>query len=74
MSATLEKKVDRLIRLLEDKEAASYNQQSVANQRMIQELVLNTVLASAVGYFMFRILDYHFRPQPRSSKKKSKKK
>ena len=63
--ANLETKIDRLIRLLEEKELNSYAQQSSANQNMVQELILNTVLASVVGYFMFRILDHHFRAQPK---------
>ena len=61
----LETKVDRLIRLLEEKELNSYAQHSHANQNMVQELILNTVLASVVGYFMFRILDHHFRALPK---------
>lgn len=70
MSNALEKKIDHLIRLLEEKEVDSYAERSAANQKMVQELILNTVLASVVGYFMFRILDHHFRPQPKSKKKK----
>ena len=62
----LEKKVDRLTRLLEDQELAAYHAScSGGSRRMVQELVLNTILASIVGYFMFRILDVHFRPQPK---------
>jgi hypothetical protein len=60
----LEKKVDRLTRLLEDQELAAYHASSSGGSRkMVQELVINTILASVVGYFMFRILDIHFRPQ-----------
>lgn len=59
----LEQKVDRLIRLLEDQEMASYQASCLTNKKMIQELVLNTILASVVGYFMFRIMDHHFRAQ-----------
>ena len=59
----LEKKVDRLIQLLADQELASYRATCQGNSKMAQELIMNTVLASVVGYFMFRILDIHFRPQ-----------
>lgn len=61
----LEKKVDRLIQLLADQEMASYRASCSGNRKMAQELILNTILASIVGYFMFRILDIHFRPQPK---------
>tara|TARA_Y100001935_G_scaffold40619_1_gene32674 strand:- start:172 stop:366 length:195 start_codon:yes stop_codon:yes gene_type:complete len=61
MHNDLEKKVDRLIRLLEDQELATYHSQCGGGHKIVRELVLNTVLASAVGYFMFRILDHHFR-------------
>ena len=58
----LEQKVDRLIVLLEEQEMAGYRQACLNNKNMLRELVINTVLASIVGYFMFRILDLHFRP------------
>ena len=74
MSANLEKKLDRLIRLLEDQEMNAYRAQSVVNGKMLQELVLNTVLASALGYFMFRIFDHHFRAAPKPLKKSRKNK
>lgn len=59
--ADLEAKLDHLIRLLEDKEMASYHKQCLGSKQMLQELVVNTVLASMLGYFMFRVMDYHFR-------------
>jgi len=59
----LEKKVDRLTQLLADQELASYRASCSGNKTMVKELVLNTILASIVGYFMFRIMDVHFRPQ-----------
>jgi len=58
----LEKKVDRLIQLLEDQEMSSYQKGCSANRKMATELILNTILASTVGYFIFRILDIHLRP------------
>lgn len=61
MTPIQEQKIDRLIRLLEEQEVGAIARQCSSNRRMIQELVINTVLASAVGYFMFRILDFHFR-------------
>jgi hypothetical protein len=66
--AELEKKIDRLIRLLEDQEMASYRQGCTANKKMAQELILNTILASTVGYLMFRILDIHLNPNRASGR------
>lgn len=61
----LEKKIDRLTQLLADQELAAYQASCTGNRNMARDLILNTVLASVVGYFMFRILDIHFRPQPK---------
>jgi len=52
---SLETKIDRLIVLLETQEAAQ------RNFHLSKELLLNTFLASVVGYFVFRIMDCHFR-------------
>jgi hypothetical protein len=72
MPNNLEKKLDRLIRLLEDQELNAYTKQCAVNKNMVKELVLNTVLASAVGYFMFRIFDHHFRPAPKPKTRRRK--
>lgn len=58
---TLEEKIDKVLRLMEEQDLASLcNNRSPSVQSMAKDLVLNTVLASAVGYFMFRIMDAHF--------------
>lgn len=57
----LEKKIDRLIALLEEKEMSSYRKQCLNHKHLSLELIVNTILASMVGYFMFRIMDHHFR-------------
>lgn len=59
----LEKKLDRLISLLEEQELVNYHQQCKqhSGKNLFREVILNTILASVVGYFMFRILDAHFR-------------
>jgi len=51
-------KIDRLIFLLEEHEARALRQPQWSLSR---ELVVNTVLASVIGYFMFRILDHYFK-------------
>jgi len=58
---SLERKVDRLITLLEEKEMASYSKQCRDHQHLTLEMITNTVLGSMVGYFLFRVMDHHFR-------------
>lgn len=66
MSTDIDQKLDRLIRLLEDQESGLMHRHCAHSDfKMIREIVLNSVLASAVGYFMFRIMDYHFRAKPK---------
>ena len=55
---TLEPKIDRLIALLEEQEAHNLWKGKTSLSR---DLIANTLLASVVGYFIFRILDCHFR-------------
>lgn len=62
MSVGLERKIDRLTTLLEEQEMSNYRQACLNNRHMLRDLVINTVLASVVGYFMFRVMDLHFRP------------
>lgn len=54
---TLETKIDRLTALLEEQESRSLK----IRPNFVREMVLNTILASMVGYFMMRILDCYFR-------------
>ncbi len=61
MDDQLQQKIDRLIFLLEEQEAANYHQAALQSRIVHRELILNTILASAVGYFIMRILDHHFR-------------
>lgn len=61
MNQQLELKLSRLIALLEEQEFQHYRQACFGNKNMLREMVINTVLASVMGYFMFRILDLHFR-------------
>jgi len=61
MDDQLKQKIDRLIFLLEEQEIANYHQVASQNRIVHRELILNTILASAVGYFIMRILDHHFR-------------
>ena len=56
-----ERKMDRLISLLEEREFNNYRENFYANRFIHRELILNTILASAVGYFIMRVLDHHFR-------------
>lgn len=56
-----ERKMDRLINLLEEREFNNYRESFYANRFIHRELILNTILASAVGYFIMRVLDHHFR-------------
>lgn len=58
---SLEQKIDRLTLLLEEQEMAKYRQSCMTNRNMLRELLLNTILASVMGYFMFRVMDLHFR-------------
>jgi len=55
-----ENKIDKLIDLLEDHNLINLRQRC-QHKNLVRELVLNTILASVVGYFMFRIMDHHFR-------------
>lgn len=55
----LEKKIDHLILLLEEQSVAPGGKCQKPKQ-MIIDLITNTVLASMLGYFMFRIMDHHF--------------
>jgi len=59
--SSLEQKIDRLIILLEEQEMASYRKTCNNNKNIGLDLTTNTVLASMVGYFLFRIMDTHFR-------------
>ena len=61
MDAELKIKLDRLIKLLEEQELQQYRDTCLGNKNMLRDTVLNTVLASALGYFMFRVFDMHFR-------------
>lgn len=61
MDDDLKQKIDKLIFLLEGQEMATYQQNSSQTKLIHCELILNTILASAVGYFIMRILDHHFR-------------
>lgn len=58
---SLEEKVDRLTALLIQHEENSVHAIRAPGNYVVRELVVHTVLASVVGYFMFRILDHHFR-------------
>lgn len=51
-------KIDRLIALLEEQEARILKQSKFS---LTRDLITNTILASMMGYFMFRVLDFHFR-------------
>jgi len=55
-------KIDRLTLLLED-HANQHLRQSPFS--VTRDLITNTVLASIVGYFMFRILDHYFKKTKR---------
>lgn len=57
----LEKKLDRLISLLEEREILDYRQSYSANRSIHRDLILNTILAGSFGYFIMRVLDHHFR-------------
>lgn len=57
----LERKLDRLISLLEEREILDYRQSFLANRFIPRDLILNTILAGALGYFIIRVLDHHFR-------------
>ena len=61
MNDDLKQKIDKLIFLLENQEMANYQSTASQSSTIHRELILNTVLASAVGYFIMRILDHHFR-------------
>jgi len=61
VSPSLEQKIDRLISLLEEQELASYRKTCNSNKNIGLNLATNTILASMVGYFLFRIMDAHFR-------------
>lgn len=47
-------KIDRILALLEKQELC-------AKQSQLRDILINTILASVVGYFIFRILDAHLR-------------
>jgi len=55
---SLDSRIDRLIALLEEQEARQLKQSKFS---LTRDLITNTILASMMGYFMFRVLDYHFR-------------
>lgn len=57
----LEKKLDHLLGLLEEQEAASFRQSCQAPQMVYRDLIINVILGSCVGYFIMRVLDHHFR-------------
>lgn len=57
MSSNTQDKLSRLIALLETQELARLKRP--CNKTMFRDVILHTMLASAVGYFMFKILDYH---------------
>jgi len=58
---TLEEKVDRLTALLVQHEENTVSANCTQGKHVVRDLIVHTVLASVVGYFMFRILDHHFR-------------
>ena len=51
-------KIDRLIILMEEHANQHLRHSSFS---LTRDLITNTILASIVGYFMFRILDHHFK-------------
>jgi hypothetical protein len=55
--SNLEAKLDRIISLIEPKDAPLVRP---CSKRLFRDMLLQTVLASVTGYFMFRILDHHF--------------
>lgn len=61
MNQQLELKVNRLISLLEEQEFQHYRQTCAGNKTMLRDMIINTVLASVTGYFLFRVMDLHFR-------------
>lgn len=58
---SLEQKLDRLTALLIQHEENTVRAHCAQTKHVVRDLVVHTVLASIVGYFMFRILDHHFR-------------
>lgn len=56
--SNLDPKIDRLIALLEEQEVRQLRQSKFS---LTRDLISNTLLASMMGYFIFRVLDYHFR-------------
>jgi len=58
MDENTSNKLDRLITLLEDKEESA-GLKRPCHKALFRDVIFHTILASAVGYFMFRILDYH---------------
>ena len=61
MSSDTQGKLDRLITLLEAQELLRLKRP--CNKTMFRDVILHTMLASAVGYFMFKILDHHLGPR-----------
>jgi hypothetical protein len=71
MDRQLERKIDRLVAHLEESELARYSQSCTNHKHLVRELVINSLLASVVGYFVFRILDHHLRILPTEQPKKT---
>jgi len=65
---SIEAKLDRLITLLETKEEDQLSQMCLSNKNLLRDLFVHTILASTVGYFLFRILDHYLGGQAGKSK------
>lgn len=55
-----DQKLEKIINMLEEQEVAQLHRNSIDNRTMVRDLILNTVLASTVGFFIFKILNLHF--------------
>ena len=57
MVSNVENRLDRLLTILESREGDL--RKRATNGFIIREMLVNTVLAGTVGYFLAKILDHH---------------
>lgn len=58
---TTEQKLDMLLEMMREKhDHEILCHQGVGWKNLIQEVLVGTLWGSIVGYFLFRVMDYHF--------------